>query len=374
MLIQPSHRPQGDIQTLVSEKLRKIFFEPGRPVIVAASGGGDSTALLHMVRCFLDAEHKDVGLIAATIDHRLRPESAAEAQMVADVCDRIGVEHRTLRWESAKPQTALQANARLARYRLLTELARWQGAAIVLTGHTADDQAETVAMRQARQAEGHGLAGIDVASLSERAIWFVRPLINVYRAELRQWLASQQLGWIDDPSNDDRRFERVRVRSALSATRRAELVAKANEAATARRGRAESGAHCLNDANLWRIEDATLTFEASQADNHRADALAAAMAAALAWTGCLERLPDADRARTALQFCRKAANGSALTIAGCLLRKRDGLVLLTREARNGRQNSQRCFDMLLPSADWPLAQSLARIGGERPFPSMPFTT
>ena len=352
----------------------RIALAPGRAVVVAVSGGGDSIALLHLVHSYLARERPGIPLIAATVDHGLRPESAAEARRVARACAPLGVAHRTLEWHGARPATGLQAAARQARYRLLTGLARREGAPIVLTGHTADDQAETVAMRKARAATGPGLSGIDRATLSERAVWFVRPLIDTGRHALRAWLSERGIGWIDDPGNDDRRFERARVRAALTGAGRSALARQARAAGGERARRARCGADCLDDRALWRVPEQTLVFDPAGGHAHRRDALAAAMAGALAWTGCLERQPDRDRATTALGFCAQAPNGAALTIAGCRLRKAGGRVRFARDPRNRRDAAMRCFDVLLPSADRPLAEALARLHRAAPYPAPPFAT
>lgn len=360
------------VEDTVRDALAKIAFAPGRPVIVAVSGGGDSVALLHIAHAFMRSSRPDVPLIAATIDHGLRPESAEEARSVGRICAERGIAHVIERW-TEPPATGLQQAARLARYRLLTAVAHVEGASIVLTGHTADDQAETFAMRKARADHGPGLSGIDEATLSARSVWFVRPMLDARRADLRAWLSARELGWIDDPSNDDRAFERVRVRATLSAADHAALNTQAARWADERRARALAGASCLDDRSVWRLDEGTLALDPACMTAHHVDARIAAMAAALAWTGRLDRQPDTARVERALAFCAEAKNGAALTIAGCLLRKRDGLVRLVAEARNRRGSAVRGFDRLLPAADWPLADALARLHGATPFPAPPFT-
>ena len=125
--------------------------------MLAVSGGPDSTALLWLAARWRDGLRSRPKLIAVTIDHGLRKESAREARAVKRLAGKLKVEHRTLRWTGTKPKTGIQEAARDARYRLLGAAARKAGAQHILTAHTLDDQAETVLFRLAR---GSGVAGL----------------------------------------------------------------------------------------------------------------------------------------------------------------------------------------------------------------------
>ena len=197
-------------------------------LILAVSGGPDSTALLVLAARWRAALKKGPALTAVTVDHGLRPESAREARAVKRLAGRLGVRHRTLRWTGRKPATALQEEARRVRYRLLAAAARGAGARHVLTAHTLDDQAETVLLRMAR---GSGLTGLgamarvtalSAASAPERRrekgeIVLVRPLLDLPKARLIATLATVGISFADDPSNRDPRFTRSRLRGLMRA-------------------------------------------------------------------------------------------------------------------------------------------------------------
>ena len=186
---------------------------PGARLGVAVSGGSDSLGLLAL------AAAARPGLIeAATVDHGLRPEATAEAVMVADVCETLGVPHATLnvRWRDP-PTTAIQERARRERYRLLGYWADERSREAIVTAHHADDQAETLLMRLARGAGVRGLAGMRPRSIVPGSgVRLLRPLLGWRREELEQVCAGAGLTPVADPSNDDPRFERVRMRAAIA--------------------------------------------------------------------------------------------------------------------------------------------------------------
>jgi tRNA(Ile)-lysidine synthase len=208
-------------RTYSKQDCEKLFaaLRDQRHIALAVSGGSDSMALLRLADQW---SNKTVKISVLTVDHGLRPEAAAEAAKVAEWSVGLGLEHHTLRWEGVKSNTGLQAKARAARYDLLSRWCRANDVTFLLTGHTLDDQAETVLMRQARTDTAESLAGI-----WETADWdgvkVFRPLLGQSRADLRAYLTSLGQPWIDDPSNLDRRFERVRVRQALAQEGRPDL-------------------------------------------------------------------------------------------------------------------------------------------------------
>ena len=190
----------------------KSFKRPAR-LLIAVSGGSDSTGLLVALATLgATGRYPGIMLSACTVDHDLRPGSAEEARWVEALCARYGIAHVTCRWEGEKPAAGLQAAARAKRYDLLVEAARETGADAILTAHTSDDQAETIAMRAERSPEGIGLSGMADAVLLNGAVWLLRPFLALERAQIRAFLDARGEAWLEDPSNRNPRFERVRIR------------------------------------------------------------------------------------------------------------------------------------------------------------------
>lgn len=201
----------------VFAKLDALCGNAGR-VALGYSGGGDSHALLHLTRAW--AEQRGVILHALIVDHALRPESAAEAARAVDAARAAGVTPRLLHWDGARGGSAIQERARAARHELLARACRALDCQHLLLGHTRDDQAETVLMRLRSGAHWPGLAGMSGIDVSPSwphgyGLRVVRPLLDVGRDELRCWLEAGGQNWVEDPSNQDQRFTRIRLRRAL---------------------------------------------------------------------------------------------------------------------------------------------------------------
>jgi tRNA(Ile)-lysidine synthase len=212
-------------------------FAPYRRIALAVSGGADSMALM-----LLAAEWRRRGpdrpeLTVLTVDHGLRAEAAAETAMVAREAARLGLAHRALPWTGPKPAADLQAAARAARYGLMTQQCRAEGIAAIATAHTADDQAETLLMRLARGSGLDGLAAMAPTSARD-GVALLRPLLTVSRPRLIATLRERGLGWIEDPSNQDRRYERSRLRAGLKAAEALGLTPERLARAALRLGRA----------------------------------------------------------------------------------------------------------------------------------------
>lgn len=200
-------------------KAFSYLADDGSKIGVAVSGGSDSMALLTLAADY----RADTGIpvVAFTVDHGLRPEAKNEVRFVSAACEALGVQHHAMVWEHGADGPVSQDAARRARHTLIAARARQSGIARIALGHTEDDRLETFLMR-ARQGSGwHGLAGPMPNSFSPvqadgDRLLLIRPLLTFRREALRDELRARGVGWIEDPSNDAERFERVRMRKLLA--------------------------------------------------------------------------------------------------------------------------------------------------------------
>jgi len=208
-------------------------------LVLAVSGGPDSMALMLLARRWATLTNRDpVSITVATVDHGLRPESADEANFVRERAHALCFQHVTLVWGGEKPATRIQAEARRARYALLTAQARINGGCL-LTAHTRDDQAETLLMRLSRGSGVDGLAAI--APMSRRdGVPLFRPLLGFSKARLTAYLRARDVPFIRDPSNENTAFERVRLRIAMKALVNAGVSRTALALSAARLGRSRA--------------------------------------------------------------------------------------------------------------------------------------
>lgn len=187
-------------------------FESAPRLAVAVSGGADSLTLAWLAHGW--ARARGGAAVGLTVDHGLRPEATAEAAQVGRWLAAWGMAHHTLRWTGPRPDGDIQAAARTARYGLLAEWCRADGVLHLLLAHHQDDQAETVLLRLGR---GSGVDGLSaMAPVGERPeVRLLRPLLTVPRARLAATLRAAGQPWIEDPSNTDPAYARVRLRRLL---------------------------------------------------------------------------------------------------------------------------------------------------------------
>jgi tRNA(Ile)-lysidine synthase len=225
------------------------------PWAVAVSGGGDSLALMHLLRGFAKAR----GLaapIALTVDHGLRKTSARDAGQVLAWAKQAGLAAHALTWRGQKPKSGIEAQARQARYRLMGDFLAKNKIATLFVGHNLDDQVETFLLRLAR---GSGLDGL--AGMARCAPWplpgfpglaLARPMLGLGRDKLRTYLLGLGQAWLDDPMNDDAAFDRVKIRKARAALTEAGLTPARIAAAASHLARARESLEIMTEAVLQR--------------------------------------------------------------------------------------------------------------------------
>jgi tRNA(Ile)-lysidine synthase len=237
------------------------------PVLVlAVSGGPDSTALMMLAARWAGSLKRKPRLFAVTVDHGLRAESKREAAGVARLARKLKVPHRTLRWTGKKPKTGLPQAARHARYRLLGDAARKLGAAHILTAHTLDDQAETVMIRMMR---GSGMTGLGAMARfaklprdGQGSVELVRPLLEIPKARLIATLKAAKIPFADDPTNRDPRFTRARLRGLMPQLAAEGLDARRLALLAARLKRADAAIEAVTDQAIDYLAPHARAFHA----------------------------------------------------------------------------------------------------------------
>ncbi len=306
-------------------------FGPEPRIAVGVSGGSDSLALALLLGDWAVARGGRV--FALTVDHGLRREAAAEAAKVAAwLAGRPGIEHHTLRWEGPSPRSGIQAKARAIRYRLLVDWCRAHGIARLAVAHHLDDQIETHLMRQGHGSGASGLAGMSALREID-GIRLLRPLLRVPKARLQASLQARGQAWIEDPSNRDRRFERVRLREVATSLDAAAYDRLLVELGTRRRRDEDAAAVLLAAALAWDPAGyAALAPEAWRG----ADPAVAAAALNRVLTAIGGRAYPAEPRHIAVLLDWLAVPGPAegrrgWTLAGCAIGRRRGRVIFARD-------------------------------------------
>jgi tRNA(Ile)-lysidine synthase len=320
---------QTDPARLKAAIFTALAGQGGAKVGVAVSGGGDSMAL--MLAAADLAREMGLALRTVTVDHGLRAEAGAEAAMVGKTAQSLGIKHDILQWSHGAIDGNLQDQARRARYGLMTDWATRHGVGLILLGHTADDQAETLLMGLARGAGLDGLCGM-------RPVWrqgpvqFCRPFLDIPRDDLRSFLRAKGVTWADDPSNANPKFTRVRARQVLQALRGLDI-SPAQLAGTARHLARAQGAldHAAASAaaGLCQIRGGAVVMDHPGFAQTEPELARRIVLAALRWISGAEYAP---RAASVARFQEAMILGRSATLWGCRLRRRGDRLWLTREA------------------------------------------
>lgn len=228
--------PAPDAAPILDDEAARLVARSlgqARHVLLAVSGGADSTALLALAAGWKDA----TSLSVATVAHGLRPEAAGEAAQVAALAARFGVPHAILQ-ANVSSETGVEAAARDARYAALLAHAAMIGADAIATAHTLDDQAETVLMRLAAGSGPAGLAAM-LPECMRGGVRHLRPFLDIPKSRLVATLRARGFGWSEDAMNADARFARARLRAASDVLGAEGLTAERLARLAARMGRAE---------------------------------------------------------------------------------------------------------------------------------------
>lgn len=309
-------------------------FETKPALAVAISGGPDSMALALLAKTWVAA--RGGTLVALTVDHGLRPESASEARMVGRWLKARGIPHRILRWGGPKPKSALQSHARAARYALLTEHCRRHGILHLLLGHQREDQAETLLMRLERGSRLSGLAAMP--QLAERdGVRLLRPLLALPRARLVALLDDAGQSYVDDPSNHNPAFGRVRHRASLATLERdgfgaAQLADLACRLGALRHRAEIELSHLL--ARSVRLDPAGYALIALKPLESVDDAqVALVFGAVIATIGGEIYAPAPEALDRLVQAWRAGSLGRGRTLGGCQLVPKPDHLIVCREAQ-----------------------------------------
>jgi tRNA(Ile)-lysidine synthase len=204
-------KPERALEAVV---LAAVGFEPGEPVVVACSGGPDSVALASVLDRV--ARERAFPLVIAHVNHGVRASAWQDECVVLSIAARLG---RPVKIAALDGVAADEASLREARYAQLARIARENGARTIATAHTAEDQTETVLLALFRGTGPDGLAGMPAERVLDGDLRLVRPLLRTGHDELRAELSRSGLPYALDPSNEDVRYRRSAVRTALVALR-----------------------------------------------------------------------------------------------------------------------------------------------------------
>ncbi len=249
-----------DLEMVFSAAMSRDFAHVfAQDAAIGVSGGPDSVALCALLSDYYAREAPDRTIYALTVDHALRPESAAEAEKVADLCaDMPNVRHKVLKWQHDGDVNArIQESARHARYQIMEDEMRVNDVKHLFLGHHIGDQAETFLFRLAK---GSGLDGLScMQSIQPRDNMFLcRPLLGVPKEALVSFCDQRDLRYIEDPSNKSDDFARVRLRGAMQALEAEGLSAKRLGVTAARMARARGALDEIADKafdNALRLQN-----------------------------------------------------------------------------------------------------------------------
>lgn len=324
----PPARPLEDAEF---DRLMAAFapFEDAPRVAVAVSGGPDSMALMLLAARW--AERRGGSAVGLTVDHRLRPESGAEARQVGRWLGARGIAHHILRRRGARPTRNVQAEARAVRYRLLRHWCARHGCLHLLVAHNREDQAETVLIRLARGSGVDGLSAMS-ATVFEDGHRVLRPLLDVPRARLAATLDAAGQDSIDDPSNRSQAFLRPRLRRELAAVEgAADGLAQSARRLAGERIRMEAETARLAAAHVTLRPEGYALVERGALAGCDGEAARRLLARVLVAVGGRDYMPRAERLEALLAHLHDGTGTRARTLGGCRVIAAGDRLLFCRE-------------------------------------------
>ena len=308
---------------------------------IAVSGGSDSMALLHILTDWESASKPK--LLVASIDHGLRPESKSEVEFVKKICDEKKVEHVSLAPAThlLKIKGNLQDNARLARYQLLKNWAISKNLQCIFIGHTLDDQEENLLMRFLRGSGVDGLVSMEEIVLRNEILW-IRPLLNFRKEDLRNYLKNNNYSWVDDPSNCDDKYQRVRVRKLLKQLKSSKLIASNFVKIADHMSRASKLSKEIAISNAKAIlscdDVGQITFEDKKFSELFEDTQYRILAGIISWFSGRFYKPRFSQLENMHRKIINDRNLSGATLGGTVFKKKNGVVSVTRELASVKEN------------------------------------
>jgi tRNA(Ile)-lysidine synthase len=323
------------------------------PGAIAVSGGGDSVALMLLLAAY--AKHaKMPPPVVLTVDHGLRADSAKDAKAVLKMAVAAGLKAHVLSWKGAAPKSDIEAEARAARYRLMGEWLVAHEIPALYVAHTMEDQAETFLLRLAR---GSGLDGLSAMRVIApypmqgfAGLMLVRPLLDMGRGPLRNFLRAKKQAWLEDPMNGDPRFARSKLRAAWPQLEALGLTAQRVSDAADHLGRAREALDGMTAALLaraTRFEEGSALIDSVRLKMAPREVGLRALAAILSRVSGEVYRPRFGRLERLFDSIRDSSLGGGATLHGCIVAPAprpafafgSGTLAITREA--GRTVSEK---------------------------------
>ena len=325
----------------IFEKLSDLKEEYGfNELGLAVSGGSDSLAMLYI--CNDWAKENKVKLHCLTVDHKLRSESAKEAELVANHCSGLGINHEIVEWKhEGNISGNLSDSARSARYKLID---KWRKElSFVLVGHTKNDQIETFFMNLKRGSGIEGLKGMPLSFKRPEGYFVLRPLIHSSRESLQQVLQEKNINWVSDPSNYNEDFERISQRKTWEILKSEGFSESRIELSVAHMRRAHDALKQMLPVHFKQIGKQELTdllWDYNAFIALPEEFKLRLISAAVMWNGSLHYRP---RFKAVLDILENIKEKKTTVLGGTLFYHHAGQIRITTEFQSIKDNAVNCI-------------------------------